>query len=99
MTGKGTRRRQLRIISQIQLSHEEAAALSDVFSDLSQHAIVTGILGGVLVEHQLDALLRDKFKRRDDATWEQLVGENGPLRSFHTKIIAGHAFGIYDDTF
>jgi DNA-binding MltR family transcriptional regulator len=94
---RGQRRRQLRNLSQIRLNSNENAELRNVFHDLKQHAIVTAILGCALVEHELDALLRRRFKRRDDKTWELLVGENGPLSSLHSKILAGYAFGIYDE--
>lgn len=50
-----------------------------------------------MVEHELDKLLRRKFARKDDDTWEKLVGDKGPLSSLNTKIIAGYAFKIFDE--
>jgi len=62
------------------------------------HPITTAILGAVMVEHDLETLLRSKFKRKDDETWATLVADNnGPLNSFYSKIVAGYALGIYDE--
>jgi hypothetical protein len=62
-----------------------------------QHPIATAILGAGLVEHHVAALLRTRFKRRDDRTWAMLVGDDRcPLYSFNSKIVVGYALGIYD---
>jgi|EndMetStandDraft_3_1072993.scaffolds.fasta_scaffold2428855_1 hypothetical protein len=47
------------------------------------HSITTALLGAVIVEHDLETLLRSKFRRKDDETWATLVADNnGPLNSF-----------------
>ena len=51
-----------------------------------------------MVEHELETLLRSRFKRKDDKTWAMLVAENGPLNSFSSMILAGYALGIYDES-
>ncbi len=50
-----------------------------------------------MVEHELDLLLRDQFKRKDDSTWASLTSDVGPLYTFSQKINAGYAFGLYDE--
>lgn len=59
--------------------------------------IVVAILGQAILESELDELLRPKFKRKDDAAWANLIGENGPLDTFRRKIICAYALGIIDD--
>jgi hypothetical protein len=59
--------------------------------------LICAIMGAAVIEGDLERLLRPKFKRNDHQTWMRLVGEYGPLGSFGAKIIAGHAFGLYDD--
>jgi len=63
-----------------------------------EHPIATAILGAVMVEHELETLLRSQFKRKDDETWAMLVADNGPLNSFYSKIVAGYALAIYDES-
>ena len=60
--------------------------------------LTCAIMGAALVESHLERLLRPKFKRKDHETWMRLVGEYGPLTSFASKIIAGYAFELYDET-
>ena len=72
-------------------------ALRSAFKAPQGHPISTAILGAVMVEHELDILLRRKFQRKDDDTWATLVAETGPLSTFGRKIIAGYAFKLYDD--
>ena len=64
-----------------------------------QSPIVTAILGQALLEGQLDQMLRSRFARMDDGTWAKLTDPPGPLSSFNAKILLGHAFKLYDDTF
>jgi DNA-binding MltR family transcriptional regulator len=61
-----------------------------------QHPITTAILGAIMVEHELDELLRCRLKHKDDNTWAMLTADHGPLYSFSAKIAMGHALGIYD---
>lgn len=49
-----------------------------------------------MVEHELERLLQSKLKHKDDQTWAMLIADNGPLRSFYTKIAMGYALGVYD---
>jgi mannitol repressor len=87
----------LRDYSHLRLSGEEKTTLIHTVGNIDQHAIVTAILGCVLVEHELERLLRRRFKRNDDAAWKLVVGDRGPLGTFYAMITAGFAFGIYDD--
>jgi DNA-binding MltR family transcriptional regulator len=94
---KGRRKPNLRDYSHLALDSQEQQALTAAVASTDQHAIVTAVLGYVAVEHELDVLLRQKFKRRDDDTWEMLLDERGPLRTFAAKITIGYAFGIYNE--
>jgi DNA-binding MltR family transcriptional regulator len=86
------RKAKLRDLNRLPL---DTSALSDAFLK-PQHPITTAILGAVMVEHELDHLLRSKLKHKDDKTWETLTDDRGPLNSFHSKIAMGYALGIYD---
>jgi|HubBroStandDraft_5_1064220.scaffolds.fasta_scaffold53754_1 DNA-binding MltR family transcriptional regulator len=94
---RGVKKPKLRDYSHMVLTPDERTTISAIANSPDQNPIVTAILGYVLVEHELDLLLRPRFKRRDDETWQALQDERGPLRSFYAKIAVGHAFGIYDD--
>lgn len=59
--------------------------------------IVSAILGQSLVELQLDVLLRKQFKKRDEATWNALTDESGPLATLSSKIACGYAMGLFDE--
>jgi DNA-binding MltR family transcriptional regulator len=85
----------LRDLSRLQLAHDDIIALFEAFGE-GEHPIATAILGAVLIEHDLEELLRSKLKRKDDKTWAMLIAENGPLNSFSSKIAIGYALGIYD---
>jgi hypothetical protein len=94
---KGARKAKLRDYSNISLTTEQSEALRKLLLQYEQHSITIAILGAVLVEHELDALLRMRFKRKDNDTWEKLVSDRGPLGTFYAKIVAGYGFGIYDE--
>jgi DNA-binding MltR family transcriptional regulator len=94
---RGKKKPKLRDYSHLVLTEEEKEAVSAAAHSLDQHPIVTAILGYVLVEHELDILLRKKFKKKDDDTWAELQSEQGPLRSFSAKISIGYSLGIYDE--
>jgi hypothetical protein len=49
-----------------------------------------------MVEQDLERLMRHRLHRKDDETWALITGENGPLRSFHTKILGAYALGMFD---
>src|SRR6516165_2883175 len=85
----------LRDLTRLQPELQEAMDVSNALGK-EAHPITTAILGAVMVEQELETLLRSKFKRKDDKTWEMLV-ENGPLNSFFSKIVIGYALGIYDE--
>src|SRR6516165_6267823 len=85
----------LRDLTRLQPELQEAMDVSNALGK-EAHPITTAILGAVMVEQELETLLRSKFKRKDDKTWEMLV-ENGPLNSFSSKIVIGYALGIYDE--
>jgi hypothetical protein len=51
--------------------------------------VATAILGGVMVEHELEVLLRRRFLRNDDKVWKELIGDHGPMSSFSAKILMG----------
>ena len=93
---RGRPKPKLRDYSHVILTNEEKEALQAAAHSHTQHPVVIAILGCVLLEHELDRLLRNKLRRKDDATWQSLQGENGPLRSLSTKISMAHALGIYD---
>src|SRR5260221_3714907 len=92
---KGKKKPKLRDYSSVTLTADEVEQLRQTML-ADPHPISTAVLGAVMVEHELDVLLRRKFHRRDDDTWTTLTSENGPLRSFNAKIIAGYAFKLYD---
>lgn len=94
---RGKKKSKLRDYSHLALTEEEKEALAAAAHSIEQHPIVTAILGCTLVEHELDSLLRAKFKKRDDDTWRELQSETGPLRSFSAKIAIGHVLGVYKD--
>jgi hypothetical protein len=94
---RGKKKPKLRDYSHIKLTPEESNAIRQLLIEREQQPITIAILGAVAVEHELDALLRRQFKRKDDDTWAELVANNGPLSSFYAKIVTGHAFSIYND--
>lgn len=61
-------------------------------------ALACAILGATLLEYELEHNLRRLFKNNDDKTWGWLTAEGGPLATFHAKIVAGIALGLYDET-
>jgi DNA-binding MltR family transcriptional regulator len=85
----------LRDLGRAQPDTADLFALSDELIK-GEHPVATAILGAGLVEHHLEQLLRSKIKRKDDETWKLLVADNGPLKSFYSKIAMGYALGIYD---
>lgn len=94
---RGKKRPKLRDYSHLTLSAEEKDALRAVAESGDEQPMVIAILGCILVEHELDILLRAKFRKRDERTWQVLIDERGPLRSFSTKITTAWALGICDD--
>jgi DNA-binding MltR family transcriptional regulator len=85
----------LRDLSRLPPEYDDIIALNDAFLR-PQQPITTAILGAVMVEHELEQLLRSKLKHKDDETWAMLIADNGPLKPFYSKIAMGYALGIYD---
>ena len=90
------RKIKLRDLSRLPPEYDDLIALCDALI-IPQHPITTAILGAVIVEHELERLLRSKLNRKDDETWAMLVADNGPLNTFYFKIAMGYALGIYDN--
>lgn len=93
---RGKTKLKLRDLSRHRPTLEETRQIVDALVD--SPPIVTAVLGATLIEQELDDLLRARFSRRDDETWKDLTDEKGPLSTFNSKIVAGYAFGIYDQT-
>lgn len=92
---RGKQKHKLRDYSSMELTSEQRQALSDAVIDISWHPIATAILGGVMVEHEIEILMRRRIKRANEM-WSEMVEERGPLRSFSTKIMLGYALGLFD---
>jgi len=88
-------RGRFRDLSRLQLASDDLIALTDALGG-REHPIATAILGAVIVEHDLEQLLRARLKRKDHQTWARLTDERGPLNSFSSMIAMGYALGIYD---
>lgn len=82
-------------VSRIQPTADEVDALR-VAVNKDAPPLVVAILGVALVEYELERLLRTRFDRDDNETWEMLTGENGPLADFSAKIKVGYALRLYD---
>ncbi len=93
---RGKPKLKLRDLDRIPISPADRIALINAIQ-VEAHPITAAVLGAVMVEHELELLLRRRFFRKDDETWWSLVSENGPLSSFYGKILMGYAFGIYDE--
>src|SRR5215216_2132983 len=92
---RGRKNPKISDLSRIPPTPEEIDALRNAVKQASP--IATAILCAVMVEHELEALLRQRFPRIDDDTWLELLGERGPLDTFHRKILAAYAFRICDE--
>jgi DNA-binding MltR family transcriptional regulator len=95
---RGQKKLKLRDLSRLPPTREEQDALR-AFLDERAPPVAAAILGAVMVEHELDTLLRKRFSRKDDDTWAEMVADTGPLHSLFAKITAGYAFGIYNEKF
>ena len=78
-------------------SEEEAKAVADQIIKITHHPIVVAVLGAAMIEHELESLLRPRFRRNDSKTWARLTGEYGPLGSLAQKIHAADAFALIDE--
>jgi hypothetical protein len=88
----------LRGLSRRRPTKEESQAAAQAFFATDSPPIVAAIFGQALIETELEGLLREKFRHKDENTWSELTGEKGPLSTFHSKIIAAYAFGLIDET-
>lgn len=95
---RGKKKPKLRDLSRLPPTIEEHRALVDALQE-SAPPIVVAVIGQALIEHDLEQLLRRKFTRTDDNTWEMLTDDKGPLGTFFAKIVAGYAFRLYDEDF
>jgi hypothetical protein len=97
---KGSRNRgkpkpKLRDLGRDHPSYEETKAVFE--ATRGAQPITAAILGAVLVELELERLLRYRLVRQSDEDWIDLTSDNGPLGTFHQKILMGRALRLYDD--
>lgn len=92
---RGKPKPKLRDLSVHPLTPTEQNAILDAVSAATS-PIATAILGAVMVEHELEASLRKRFKISDEKDWEEIVDERGFLSTFSRKIMVGHALRLYD---
>jgi hypothetical protein len=91
---RGQKKPKLRDLSRTQPSVDEEAALSRLLTEAT-NPITVAIVGAVLVEHQLETLLRERIPRGgDQETWDILTNDVGPLSTFHRKIELAYAFQL-----
>jgi hypothetical protein len=93
---RGKKKQTLRDLSRVWPTAEEKNAVRNKLIELENPPIVTAILGAALLEYELEARLRKKFRRKDDDTWKALTEERGSLGSFDAKITTAYAFGLFD---
>lgn len=91
-----SREPKVRDLSRQTPSADQLTATEDAFRQGT--SLACAILGSALLEHELEHDLRRLFKNNDDETWRRLTTEDGPLGTFSAKIVAGRAFGLYDET-
>lgn len=58
--------------------------------------LAAAILLAIDVEHHLEKSIILHLQRRDDATLDMLIRDNGPLGTFNAKIVLAYALGIID---
>lgn len=92
------RKGNIKAISNQWPSDAEADVQIGIMSSMEQHSIAVAIVGAAMLEFALERILRAKFKRNDDTSWERLVGPEGGLNAFASKINLGYAFAVYDDS-
>jgi DNA-binding MltR family transcriptional regulator len=97
LMSKGRRKFSLRDYSRLLLSTEDRAALLQAATATEQHSMVIAVLNAIVLEHELESLLRRRLSKRDDQTWKRLLDDHGPLSSFHQKIELAHALGTIDE--
>jgi hypothetical protein len=85
----------IREISYTKPTTEEKKRISD--AAINGEPIVTAVLGAAMIELELDNLLRLRFPKISDSTWNTMVRENGPFSTFDQKITAAFAFRMFDE--
>jgi hypothetical protein len=82
-------------------SRDEFQALMDVMIQTVGTAphVVTAIFGAAMLEHELESQIRERMKHQDDETWSKLTDKGRPISNLYSKIVLGHALGIYDEVF
>jgi hypothetical protein len=92
---RGVKKEKLRHLSTRQTTAEEARAVNHALLAAGS-PIAVAILGAVLVEHDLERVIRRRLSIRDDEDWEALLDERGPLSTFHRKIEMAYVLKIID---
>ncbi len=92
---KGRKKAKLRDLSREHPSREEIMELFEATKNAEP--ITTAIIGAILVEIELEEYLRRRLDRQTTEEWDSLIGENGPLGTFHRKILLGRALRLYDE--
>jgi DNA-binding MltR family transcriptional regulator len=92
---RGVKKEKLRDLSTRALTLDELRALNDVLFN-SVAPITVAILGAVLVEHDLERVIRRRLSINNDADWESLLDERGPLGTFHRKIELAYVLKVID---
>jgi hypothetical protein len=95
---KPKKKLKLRDLSRTHPTSEESRKLHE--SVLNAEPTTTAIIRAVMVEIELESSIRGELlgtrkPSNSDEEWDALVDENGPLGSFHRKILIGLALGLY----
>lgn len=93
---RGRKKPSLRALTRALPDSKQSEAVSKTLVR-ADSPIVTAILGVGILEAELEPMIRQKLRRRDDATWEKITEDIGPLSSFHSKIVMAYALGIIDE--
>lgn len=88
----------IRDLSRLWPTDDERRAVTSLVARPDNHPVVTAILGSSFLEYDLEQMVRKRFNKKDDDTWNKLTDENGPLSGFFSKITIAQAFGLIDDT-
>ena len=92
---RGRKKQKLRDLSRAIPTGDEVIELGR--SLVNAHPTAAGILGAVIVEHDIETLLRDRLARNDDQLWLQLTEDNGPPGTMFRKIQLARALRIIDE--
>jgi len=95
---RGKSKRSLRTLGREPPSHEERRAARHKIIEPQTDPIVAAILGAAGLDYRLEEMIRLRLRRNDDATWDLVVGENGPLATFSQKITFAYSMGLISET-